>query len=179
MIDWGIYTAYMLNWLAGPLSAVYAVTRAVRREYMAGGVLVRNVDVEDTAVVTLEFASGAVGSWYLTWAGVTGHGYTSFDGTEGALLMRAGPEPAPLLYSAKGAEPDYLQGWRKLSVNELPLPEQHYKKLDHFVAAVLDGAPLLMTGADGRDALEVITAIYRSAETGQRVALPLARTEGA
>jgi predicted dehydrogenase len=32
-----------------------------------------------------------------------------------------------------------------------------------------------MTGADGRDALELVQAIYRAAETGQRVSLPLAR----
>lgn len=175
MMDWGIYTAYMINWLAGRVRAVYAVTRAFRNAYKGGATLVENVDVEDTGVATLEFASGAIGTWYLTWAGVTGHGYTSFDGTEGSLLMRAGQEAAPLVYSSKLDDPEYLRGWRKLAFNELSLAEQHYRKLDHLVAAALDGTPLVMTGADGRDALELIQAIYRSAETGQRVTLPLAR----
>jgi hypothetical protein len=34
-----------------------------------------------------------------------------------------------------------------------------------------------MTGADGRDALELVLAIYRSAESGQPVRLPMARRE--
>ena len=41
--------------------------------------------------------------------------------------------------------------------------------------AVLDDEPLVMTGADGRDALELVLSIYRSAETGQPVKLPLVR----
>ncbi len=175
LIDWGIYTAYMINWLAGPVSIVYAATRAVRTEYPAGGVLVRDVKVEDTSAVTLQFASGAIGVWYSTWAGVTGHGYTAIDGTEGSLIMRPGNGDSPLVYSTRTSDPDYLQGWRKAGFTELSVPEQHYRKLDHFVTAVLDGTPLVMTGEDGRDALELITAIYQSAETGQPVALPLER----
>jgi len=175
MMDWGIYTAYMLNWLAGPVKAVYAVTRSFRKEYRARDVLVQDVDVEDTGVVAMEYESGAVGTWYLTWAGVTGHGYTSFDGTEGSLLMRGGHDPSPLVYSSKLGDPDYLRGWRTLAFTELSLAEQHYRKLDHLVSAALDGTPLVMTGADGRDALELIQAIFRSSETGQRVTLPLAR----
>jgi predicted dehydrogenase len=55
------------------------------------------------------------------------------------------------------------------------VPEQHYRKIEHFVNAILDGTPLVMTGADGRDALEVIVAIYQSADTHKRVTLPLPR----
>jgi predicted dehydrogenase len=175
LMDWGIYTAYMLNWLAGPISAVQAVTRAFRHEYAAAGQMVHNVAVEDTGVATLEFASGALGVWYSTWAGLAGHGYTSIDGTDGSLVMRSAEEGGPLVYTSKTKDPDYLQGWRKPPFRELALADQHYRKLDHLVAAVLDGTPLVMTGADGRDALEVIQAIYRSSETGQRVQLPLPR----
>jgi predicted dehydrogenase len=177
-MDWGIYTAYMLQWLAGPIAAVSATTRAFRTEYPAGGQLIKDVQVEDTGVATLEFASGALGVWYQTWAGVTGHGYTSIDGLEGALVMRPGHGDGPLLYSVKPDEPEFLRGWRTLAFQELPLAEQHYRKLDHLVTAALDGTPLVMTGADGRDALEVIQAIYQSAEMGQRVRLPLPREQG-
>lgn len=174
-IDWGIYTAFMLNWLAGPVSAVYAVTKAFKDEYPVRGVPTKTKDVEDTGVVVLEFQNGAVGTWYLTWAAPTSHGYTSFDGTEGSLLMRPGLEGSPLLFTTHSAEPPELQGWRIRPVPEIPVPEQHYRKIEHFVNAILDGTPLVMTGKDGRDALEVIMAIYRSAETHKRIPLPLPR----
>lgn len=174
-MDWGIYTAYMLQWLAGPVVAVSATIRAFRTEYPAGGVLVKDVQVEDTGVATLEFASGALGVWYQTWAGVTGHGYTAIDGLEGSLVLRPGHAEGPLLYSARIGEAEYLRGWRTLAFPELSLVEQHYRKLDHLVSAALDGTPLVMTGADGRDALELIQAIYQAAKTGQRISLPLAR----
>ena len=65
---------------------------------------------------------------------------------------------------------------RKLGVAEAPNAELHYRKLAHLVDAVLDDKPLVMTGHDGRDAVELVLAIYRSAELGQPVDLPLART---
>ncbi len=34
---------------------------------------------------------------------------------------------------------------------------------------------LVLTGEDGRDALELVLGVYRSAETGQPVDLPLVR----
>ena len=42
---------------------------------------------------------------------------------------------------------------------------------------VLDDTPLVLTGAHGRDALELVLATYKSAETGEAVNLPLPRGE--
>jgi predicted dehydrogenase len=55
------------------------------------------------------------------------------------------------------------------------LVDHHNRKVDHQVSAVLDDTPLVLTGEDGRDALELVLAIYESAETRQPVDLPLAR----
>jgi predicted dehydrogenase len=33
----------------------------------------------------------------------------------------------------------------------------------------------VLTGEDGRDALELVLAVYKSAETGQPIDLPIAR----
>jgi predicted dehydrogenase len=45
----------------------------------------------------------------------------------------------------------------------------HYRKVAHLADAVLDDTPLVMTGADGRDTLDLVLAIYQSAETGSPV----------
>jgi predicted dehydrogenase len=89
--------------------------------------------------------------------------------------MRDGAGEGINLYSTRLDEPDHLRGWRRLQISELQNAEQHYRKLAHLIDAVLDDRPLVMTGADGRDALELVLAIYRSAETGRPVTLPMPR----
>lgn len=137
-----------------------------------------DADVEDTVAATLQFKSGAVGTWYSTWAATARHGYTSIDGSLGSIQMKGGAGDGPSIFTTRFDEPEYLRGWRQLPLTELQNSEQHYRKIDHLVTSVLDDTPLVMTGADGRDALELVLSIYRSAETGQPVKLPMVR-EGA
>ena len=44
---------------------------------------------------------------------------------------------------------------------------------ENMVAAICDGTPLVCDGREGRKSLELLTAIYRSAQTGQPVKLPV------
>lgn len=176
LIDWGIYTAHTILWLMGPVSSVYAQTDIFRPEVQVGDELLTGVDVEDTVMATLRFSSGAVGSWYAAWAVGARHHSMSIDGSAGSILQVPG-SPGLRVYSQSFDEPAHLHGWRHLETVEPPLLEIHYRKLAHLVDAVLDDEPLQMTGADGRDALELVLAVYRSAETGEPVTLPLERTE--
>jgi len=178
LMDWGIYTAFMINWFMGPVESVYGTYRRFREENYAGGQLVPDADVEDTVAATLQFKSGAVGTWYSTWAATARHGYTSIDGSLGSIQMKGGASDGPRIFTTRFDEPEHLRGWRQLPLTELQNSEQHYRKIDHLVTSVLDDTPLVMTGADGRDALELVLSIYRSAETGQPVKLPMVR-EGA
>lgn len=175
LMDWGIYTAYFLQWLLGPVASVYGTTEIFRKSVQVGDTMLHDIDVEDTVAATLRFESGAMGTWYSCWAGAGSHSTTSIDGVDGSILQRSGATGLGL-YTRKVDQPDYLDGWRQLNVIELPLVDLHYGKLAHFVDAVLDEQPLAQTGAAGRDALELVLAIYRSAETGQPVSLPLTRT---
>jgi predicted dehydrogenase len=183
LMDWGIYTAHNLIWLLGPVSSVYAYATTFRKEVVVTGrvsemagrdMLVSDVDVEDTAAITLQFASGAMGVWYAAWAVAAGHGGMSIDGSDGSIETHRGGGGVDL-YTNRLEEPALVHGWRHIPTTEPPLAEVHYRKLAHLVDAVLDDKPLQFTGADGRDALELVLAIYRSAETGQRVDLPLPR----
>ena len=49
----------------------------------------------------------------------------------------------------------------------------HTRQLTDFVQALETGRPPLVDGREGRKAVEVILAVYRSAETGRVVELPL------
>lgn len=175
LIDWGIYTAHTILWLMGPVASVYAQTETFRPDVQVGEQLLTDVDVEDTVMATLRFASGAVGSWYAAWAVGARHRSMSIDGAAGSIVQAPGTAGLNV-YSTTFDEPAHLRGWRHLDAVEPALADLHYRKLAHLVDAVLDDTPLQLTGADGRDALELVLAVYRSAETGQPVQLPLART---
>ncbi len=172
LIDWGIYTAFTINWWLGPVDRVYATAKTFRKEVNVHGELLTDVDVEDTVAAHLEFASGAMGTWYSAWAVKANHGGTTIDGREGSLTIQG---DTIRVKSARINDPDYLSGWHEITATNPPLVEMHYRKIEHLVNSVLDDTPLLLTGEDGRDALELVLAIYKSAETGQPVDLPMTR----
>ena len=174
LMDWGIYTAYFIQWLLGPVVGVYGTTEIFRKSVQVGDTMLHDIDVEDTVAATLRFASGALGTWFSCWAGAASHSTTTIDGVDGTIVQRGGAHGLSL-YTRQVDQPDYLDGWRQLNVVEPTLQDLHYGKLAHFVNAVLDDQPLAQTGAAGRDALELVLAIYQSAETGQPVSLPLPR----
>jgi UDP-N-acetyl-2-amino-2-deoxyglucuronate dehydrogenase len=49
----------------------------------------------------------------------------------------------------------------------------HQKQIEELIAALREHRPPLVDGNEGRKAVEIISAIYRAAETGQMVSLPL------
>lgn len=172
LIDWGIYTAYQLNWWLGPISRVYATAATFRKEVMVRDQLVTDIDVEDTVAAQLSFKSGAMGTWYSAWAVKAHHGGTSIDGSEGSLTINGN---TIRLFSKKIDEPETIAGWHEINAADPPLVDMHYRKIEHLVDSILDDTPLLLTGADGRDALELVLGIYRSAETGLPVDFPVPR----
>lgn len=176
LMDWGIYTAHTILWLMGPVQSVYATSEIFRSEVKVRDEMVTGIDVEDTVMATMRFASGAMGSWYAAWAVAAAHGGMTIDGSDGSITTGRG-EAGLSVYSDTFGEPDHLRGWRQVRTVEPVLADLHYRKLAHLVDSVLDDTPLQMTGADGRDALELVLAVYRSAETGAAVRLPLKRAE--
>ena len=172
LIDWGIYTAYTINWWLGPVDRVFGTAKTFRKEVSVRGELLTDVDVEDTVAAHLSFASGAMGTWYSAWAVKANHGGTAIDGREGSLTISG---HTIRLKSTRINDPDYIAGWHEIDATDPPLVDMHYRKIAHLVDAVLDDTPLVLTGEDGRDALELVLAVYKSAETGQPIDLPIAR----
>ncbi|MEO7242762.1 MAG: Gfo/Idh/MocA family oxidoreductase [Variovorax sp.] len=55
--------------------------------------------------------------------------------------------------------------------------EHHAGQIGNFLQAIAHGTPTLVDGVSGRAALELISAVYKSAATGKTVQLPLARDD--
>jgi predicted dehydrogenase len=169
----------------GPIAEVSAFTAAIgHRDYLPA-------DVEDNAVAILRFGDGALGVIDAKWGQVGPAPLrTSFHGTLGTLVT--GPRGTELYSTADPSVPPGwepidasaltahgraaagLRGWRAPDVPRSQTgsagPEQRY-----FVERALAGRPIegAASLATARAVQEAIEAVYRSAESGRAVRLPL------
>jgi len=155
-MDNGVHAADRLRWWLGAEAAWVAA--AVGR---AGEV----VEGEDHGAALIGFAGGALATLEQALVVPRGAGecYAQFLGSEGALRVDTWQG---LRIARGGGE------WE-----EVPLPTDRPNGFDaeirEFVAAVRERRAPSVSGEDGRAALELIQAIYRAAESGQVVHLPL------
>ena len=153
----------LLTYLVGPIVSVHA--RLATR--------VNPIEVEDCAALSFGLADGSMATLAATlgsereisrirscFAGLTAES----DGTEpynpGAEPWRFDLDPALAPRAAALAA-------------VTPRPESFAGLFDRYAEALERGTELPVTLADARRALEIVTAIYRSAATGQAATLPL------
>ncbi len=176
----GIHTLDLLRWLVGEISEVYAVAST-------GTLIEPDRRTEDTGVVLLRFANGAVGESTVSYVAKTPALAADWDampleiyGTEGVITMDADDRirvTSERLGQVAGAR----------TVQEVPVappigapalpPEGMAGAIDHFLACLLDGGDPLTGGDEARRSLEVVEAAYRSIAEHRPVALPLASPE--
>lgn len=158
-----IHDIDLLLHLVGPVTMVQAIDSNA----------LRGNEVEDTAVLLLRFASGALGtvnvcdgtvapwSWELTARENPAYPATPencywLGGTEGSLSL-----PNLALWSNPGKR----SWWEPLSTTRFPvdLTDPLIRQVAQFAEVVRGKAPPLVSARDGLAALEVIEAIKRSA----------------
>jgi len=142
----------------------------VVRAYAQTGTFVTDVEVEDLGAACLSYSNGAIG--------VVEGASCFFGGTD---------EPGVVVLGTKGQCRFGLWGGKAdlyLTEQAAGLPARewvtrkfegssHVELYEDFAAAVQQGKTSPITGEDGRKALEIVLAIYRSARAGEPVSLPL------
>jgi UDP-N-acetyl-2-amino-2-deoxyglucuronate dehydrogenase len=162
LMNQGVHYVDLLRWCMGPPTEVTAVysTQAHR------------IEVEDTALAIVRFASGAVGTILSSTAAFPGFPQRlEITGTEGTVIVEDGrivrralgadADPASAAASAASAAADPAA----LNV------ASHAAQLADLLDAVDTGREPAVTGADGRAALQVVLAVYESSRTGRPVTL--------
>jgi UDP-N-acetyl-2-amino-2-deoxyglucuronate dehydrogenase len=179
LMNQGIHYVDLLRWSMGPVAEVMAVcaTRA------------HQVEVEDVALALLRFSSGAVGTIAASTAVFPGFAQRlEVTGTEGTVVVedgeivhrafRAGPAgPAAGAGPGAGGTSQDAEGTAPPPAAADPAaldPAGHAAQLADFLAAIDGGGRPAVTAEDGRDALEIVCAVYQSAREGRPVTLPAA-----
>jgi predicted dehydrogenase len=170
LMNQAIHNVDLLLWMMGDVTHVSGFTATLAHE---------RIEVEDTAVACLRFAHGALGVIQATTSVHPGLPKTiAIHGDRGSAVI----EQDDLLLWKFAEEMDADRALRERfaqktgasggSSNPAAISHQgHARQLTDFVEAVRTGRRPLVDGGEGRKAVAVIGAIYRSAATGRTVEL--------
>jgi predicted dehydrogenase len=131
------------------------------------------VEVEDYAAVTYRYDNGAIGTLE---AGSTIRGKDPVGarnriyGEAGQLILGKTPH----IYTTAEVAGLQAGAWQELPAPGGDADGSRRAMVEGFAGAVLAGAPSPVRGEDGRAALEIVVAAYRSSQDHQPVTLPLA-----
>jgi UDP-N-acetyl-2-amino-2-deoxyglucuronate dehydrogenase len=163
LMNQGIHGVDLLQWLMGGVESVsaFAATRAHT-----------GIEVEDVAVASLRFRSGALGVIEGTtgaWPGTKMR--IEFSGSDGSVVME---DETFSTWQFRHETPEDEEIRRRFGPVDSPVSggasdpraissEGHRRQFEDFVAAIREDRPPRIDGAEARSAVAVITAIYRSA----------------
>ncbi|WP_128104456.1 Gfo/Idh/MocA family protein [Paenibacillus sp. DCT19] len=134
-----------------------------------------NAEVEDISIAMLRYPNGALGQ---ITSSVVHHGEEQQFIFQGQHARISAPWKITASSSRANGFPKKnveLEEQLQEAYDHLPnLPyEGHTAQIDNVLTAIESGEPPLVDGTSGRSTLEMITAIYKSASTGENVSLPL------
>lgn len=165
LMNQGVHYIDMLQYLAGPISEVSGDCDTL------GHV---GLEVEDTASSSIKFKSGALGVIEGTTCAYPGLvSRIDIYGTEGSAIIENDILTFVELKSGYQYKLDSSSENSGVSSPGIDY-ECHKRQFQEIVTAIRKGTETPINGIEGRKALEVILAIYKSAFTGKRVTLPLA-----
>jgi predicted dehydrogenase len=170
LMNQSIHAIDLLLWCAGPVRSVQAF-KGVRGH--------RRIEVEDTAVAALEFESGAMGVLEGSTAVYPGFlKRIELSGTGGSAVLEE-EDLKTWSFSREAREDEEIR--RRFSAETATGGgasdpgaigiEGHRRQFEDFLGALDAGRPLELDGREARRAVELVLAVYRSAENGERVRL--------
>lgn len=166
LMNQAIHMIDLLRWIGGPVASVTADVATL------GHVM----EAEDTASVSLRFANGTLGAIVATTCANTefptelrvygDRGHVRIVGEEAVEWDVPGIPAPPVVDDHTALTPGTgtTQTWGTTAIGYL-------RQYADFVDAVRSGRPPVVTGEDGRNAVELVTAAYEADRTGCAVLL--------
>jgi UDP-N-acetyl-2-amino-2-deoxyglucuronate dehydrogenase len=171
LMNQGVHYVDLLRWCMGPVAEVTAVCATQAHK----------VEVEDTALAIVRFASGALGTIVSSTAAYPGFSQRlEITGTEGTVVvedgrivlraLRSGPpgpgepggpaEPAAAPAADAAARPAGID------------PASHAAQIADLLRAIDEGREPSVTAASARETLAIVCAVYESARGGRTAVIP-------
>lgn len=173
LINQACHALDVFQWLGGMPTSVLASV----------GTRIHTIEVENTAEALLQYADGAMGHFYVSTAHEPGVDFIEIFGDKGTLIARDGKLrfaklEAPLsrhIQKCKIAEADIAKidaTWTDVKLPAKP-GGSHAEVIAAFAAHLLGGKPMVATGAEALNELELSNAMYVSAFSSKAATLPV------
>lgn len=163
-INHAVHHIDALLWYMGEAESVYATMDAVDHD----------IEVEDFSAAIVKFRSGAVGQITSTVAAHHNLDRIEIFGSKASVALpwsvhavQSQPNGFPL------ANPELKEDIEAFMAGIQLGPQGHAGQIADFLDALESETDPLVDGVEGRRSLELVTAIYKSATTGERVQLPI------
>lgn len=165
LMNQGIHYVDLLQWMMGPVETICGHIDTLVKQ---------RIEVEDTAVATLRFTNGALGVIEACTSAYRGTpARLEIRGEKGTVVVEDGNV---VLWQVEGEE-DFVPEQVKAgsgATNPMAITDiGHQAQINDMAAAILEDRPPVIDGREARKAIEIISAIYRSSQTGSPVRLPL------
>ena len=171
LMNQAVHAIDLFQWFMGQVTEVFGRYATLRHG--------AHIDVEDTAVATLVFASGGLGVIQAASTVDPGFGFrVALHGSNGATVgvweNPEGDQGINDVWTVPG-EASFRAVWEWEEKGKPTFPLFHVLQVQDFLTAILDRRPPAVTGEEGRKSLEIILAIYESSRSGRPVSLPMSR----
>lgn len=182
LLNQAVHQIDLFQWLMGPIEELFGYWSNLNHPY---------IEVEDTALAMLRYTNGALGMLLLSNSQKPGlYGKIHVHGESGASLgvqtdggsafvsgvTQQVEAPINDIWTVPGEE-HLLARWqeedRSQCANINVMTHYHKLQIQDFLQAVIHGREPAVTGREGRKAVELATAIYRSQRDGRPVKFPL------
>ncbi len=174
LMNQAIHSVDLLTWLMGPVVEVSATTATLAHE---------RIEVEDVATASLRFENGALGVIEATTAAFPGWlKKIEIHGSHGSACLEEEDIKTWQFAKMTAADKKLVAALadRTSSGGGASDPAAighaaHAHQFKDVIKAIKQGSNPRIDGREGRRSVEIILAIYKAAETGKRIQLPLAR----
>jgi len=169
LMNQGVHGVDLIQWMVGDVESVFAYSSP----------LIRDIEVEDTAVIAVKYKNGAFGVIQGTTSVYPGQ-ETRFEihGENGSIIFGdsgfkqwkflGSDEEAPQVGNSEGGSDD----------PKVISTQGHYIFVDDMIQAVREDRDPLVPGEEARKAVDLILAIYESSRTGKEVIVNKERVKG-
>ena len=160
LMNQGIHGIDMLNWIMGGIKSVYANCQT----------LAWNIEVEDTAVVTVKFKNGAIGVIQGTTTAYPGLDTVfSIHGTKGSVSFGDEDFYYWQLDNPEKVKPEILGSMGGLNCQYNTTNFGHTYLVEDMALAILEDRDPMIAGVEAKKSVDIILGIYESARTGKEV----------